>query len=214
VMMPDLNTYYGPILNKLLRDLPASRICLTDLCKASFVQMGKLSKNGDRLDAGDDGVVRRNWEAWTKFLGCDQEGNTAEPSPANWLWRRMQQCRHIIALGTIAEYGVIKMFKRMAVSPVISTRNEGAIHLDESLAPGAAWNYCYADPTRKLSHWLRTKDWWVLSDDATGQTWNLLPVYHPARHLNYDPGYGRSRTLVREMLATDANGSIAAISGG
>lgn len=214
VMKPDVNTYYGPILNKLLRDLPASRICLTDLCKASFVQMGKLNKSGDRLDTGDDSVVRRNWEAWTKFLVCGQEGNTVEPSPANWLWRRMQQCRQIIALGTIAEYGVIKMFKRMAGSPTIGTRNDGTIHLHKSLAPEAAWKYRYADSTRKLSHWLRTKDWWVLSDEATGHMWNLLPVYHPARHLNFDPDYGRSRQLVQVMIATDVNGSNAAIPGG
>lgn len=177
VMAPDKSTYYGPILDRLLGDagVPASRACLTDLCKASFVRRGPNTGEGDRGDEGNDGIIKNNWSAWTQFLTCNRPGHNS-PLPYQWLWRRMQQCRHIFALGTIAEYGVIKMFKRMAESPGIATRNGGRIHLDQSLNPDARWEYCYADSTRKLSRWLDTKDWWNLAEGATGKKWNLLPV--------------------------------------
>lgn len=208
VMAPDTNTYYGPILDRLLGDagVPASRACLTDLCKASFVRRGSNTGEGDRGDEGNDGIIKdkKNWPLWAQFLTCNRAGDTA-PLPYQWLWRRMQQCRHIVALGTIAEYGVIKLFKQMAESPGIGTRNGGRIHLDQSLDPDARWKYCYADSTRKLSRWLDTKDWWNLTEGATGKKWNLLPVYHPAARPPYaDPGYARTRPVLIEMIATGA----------
>jgi hypothetical protein len=204
VMQPDRATYYGPILDRLLGDagVPASRACLTDLCKASFVRRGSNTGTGDRGDEGNDGVIKdkKNWPLWTEFLTCKRAGD-ATPLPYQWLWRRMQQCRHIVALGTIAEYGVIKMFKRMAESPAIGTRNGGRIYLDQSLDPDARWKYCYADSTRKLSHWLETKDWWNLTEGATGKKWNLLPVYPPsARPPHADPGCARTRQVLTELL--------------
>ncbi len=107
VMQPDRATYYGPILKSLLGDagIPASSVCLTDLCKASFVQMGKVNGNGTRLDVGHDGIVQKNWKLWTQFLTCKAAEHDA-PLACQWIWKRMQQCRHIVALGTIAEYGV------------------------------------------------------------------------------------------------------------
>ncbi|MCU0772418.1 MAG: hypothetical protein MUE94_11725 [Verrucomicrobia bacterium] len=206
VMAPDKSTYYGPILDRLLGDagVPASRACLTDLCKASFVQHGSNTGTGHRGDEGNDGVIKKTWSAWAQFLTCKRAGDDT-PLPYEWIWRRMQQCRHIIALGTIAEYGVIKMFKRMAELPAIGTRNGGRIHLDQSLDPDARWKYCYADSTRKLSRWLDTKDWWILGDGATGKKWNLLPVYHPASRPPYaDPGYARTRPVLGEMIASGA----------
>jgi hypothetical protein len=207
-MAPDKSTYYGPILDRLLGDagVPASRACLTDLCKASFVRRGSNTGEGDRGDEGNDGIIKdkKNWPLWTEFLTCKRAGD-ASPLPYQWLWGRMQQCRQIIALGTIAEYGVLKMFKRMAESPAIGTRNGGRIYLDQSLEPDARWKYCYADSTRKLSHWLDTKDWWNLTEVATGKKWNLLPVYHPAaRPPHADPGYERTRPVLGEMIATGA----------
>lgn len=209
VMAPDTSTYYGLILDRLLGDagVPASRACLTDLCKASFVRRGSNTGTGDRGDEGNDGVIKKTWSAWAQFLTCKRDGDTA-PLPYEWLWRRMQQCRHIIALGTIAEYGVIKMFKRMAESPGIATRNGGRIFLHQSLDPDAQWIYDYADSTRKLSRWLDTKDWWNLTEVATGKKWNLLPVYHPAARPPYtDPGYARTRPVFSEMIAVKYHGA-------
>lgn len=208
VMAPDTSTYYGPILKRLLSNagVLTSRVCLTDLCKASFVRRGPNTGEGDRGDEGNDGIIKdkKNWPLWTEFLTCKRAGD-AMPLPYQWLWRRIQQCRHIIALGTIAEYGVIKMFKRMAESPAIGTRNGGRIQIDQSLDPNERWKYCYADPTRKLSHWLETKDWWILKDGKTGHKWTFLPVYHPAARPPYaDPGYARTRPVFTEMLAAGA----------
>lgn len=207
VVAPDQSSYYGPILDRLLCDagVPASRACLTDLCKASFVRRGSNTGEGDRGDDGNDGIIKNNWSAWTQFLTCKRSGDTM-PLPYQWLWQRMQQCCHIVALGTIAEYGVLKMFKRMAESPAISTRNRWATYPAASLAANADWEYSYADPTRTLLHWLRTNDWWVLSDESTGHVWSLLPVYHPARHARYDPGYRRTRPVFAEMMAAQTGG--------
>ena len=177
VMTPDTSSYYGPILNRLLGDagVPPSRACLTDLCKASFVRQGPGNGAGNRGDDGNDGVIKKNWSAWTQFLTGKRAGD-ATPLPYQWLWRRMQQCRHMVALGTIAEYGVLKIFKQMAESPAIGTRNGGNIHLHQSLDPDAQWKYCYADATRKLSDWLDTQDWWVLCNDTTGHLESVAGV--------------------------------------
>jgi hypothetical protein len=207
-MALDTSTYYGPILDNLLgtAGFPASRVCLTDLCKAGFVRRGPNTEAGDRGDEGNDGIIKQkpNWPLWTRFLTCKRAGDGA-PSPYQWIWWRMQQCRQIVALGTIAEYGVLKIFQRMAASPSIGTRNGGEIRLEQSLSPEARWKYRYADSTRKLSHWLDTKDWWILSDGGAGMEWSLLPVYHPAARLPHaDPGYARTGPLFGEMIVANS----------
>lgn len=202
VMSPDAATYYGLVFKCLLGNsgIQTSRACLSDLCKASFVRRGYGNNPGMRGDVGSDGIIIENWTTWMSFLTCRFPG-AGGPLPFQWLWRRMQQCRHIIALGTIAEYGVIKIFKAMAESPTIVTRNGGRIELHKSLKPDGQWIYDYADSTRKLSHWLDTKNWWVLSDDTTCQKWNLLPVYHPAARPPYaDFGYARTGVVIEEMV--------------
>lgn len=208
VINPDRSSYYGPILISLLQKsgVPSEQVCLTDLCKASFVQRGKSDGKETRLDVGHDGILRKNWISWTRFLGCGLDDVKLKALPIDWIWRRMQQCRHIVALGTIAEYGVLKVFHRMSSSPQLGTRNGCHVSLDQSITRDDHWKYCYADSSKKLSHWLSKKNWWILSDRITKRSWNLLPVYHPSsRPPNADPGYDRTRVVLSEMIKEDSN---------
>jgi hypothetical protein len=207
IMAPDTSTYYGPILD-LLMGKDGSRVCLTDLCKASFVRRGSGSGVSNRGDEGNDGIIKqtKNWPVWTQLLTCGR-GEKGTPSPYRWIWQRMQQCRHIIALGTIAEYGVMKIFQHMAALPRVTTRKGVEIHLNRSLTSNASWRYCYTDSSRQLSHWVAAHDWWILTDAVTGTAWNMLPVYHPAaRPPHSDPGYGGSAAILQEMLAYSGAG--------
>lgn len=202
IMTPDRCVYYGPILNCLIQNAGVSRdrVCLTDLCKASFVMKGETHNDGTRLDVGNDGIVRKHWELWVKFLECGANRNNGVPLPYKWIWERMKQCRHIVALGTIAEYGVIKVFRQMSESAQVTTRNGGGNRLNRSSNRDALWKYCYADSSRKLSHWLDTNNWWILSDGAIDKRWNLLPVYHPAaRPPHADLEYARSAPVLKQM---------------
>lgn len=211
VMAPDQSTYYGPILNSLLGTVgvPAARVCLTDLCKASFVRRGSNADGHVRGDEGNDGIIKdnRNWPLWTKCLTCKPTLEST-PLPYQWIWKRMQQCRHIVALGTVAEYGVLKIFREIAKLPTISTRNSGRIHLNISLTPKAPWKYCYADSKRAMSHWLDNDDWWILSDGHTGRYWHLLPAYHPAaRPPHADRAYKRTRPVFSKMIEMNPGAS-------
>src|SRR5689334_13812631 len=111
--------YYQPTLRDLLRPAGCDpdSCCLTDLCKASFVERGTGLDGGNRGDKGDDSVVRKYWKQWIVYVSglADAEGDA--PLSYQWLWRRMQQCRVVVALGTIAEYGVLKVLLRMAAEP-------------------------------------------------------------------------------------------------
>jgi len=176
--------YYQPILRDLLAGsgIALESCCLTDLCKASFVQRGGGPDGGNRCDKGSDKIVQIFWQQWIPHVVGVYGDERSVPLPYQWLWQRMQRCRLIVALGTIAEYGVLKVFMRMATAPRVWSWHDQTIVPDHptTTAKTQDWEYAYACSNRKLSHWLRAEDWWVLSDDGARPHWFLLPVYHPA----------------------------------
>jgi hypothetical protein len=176
--------YYQTILRDLLppAGCDLDSCCITDVCKASFVQRGEGSDGGNRGDKGNDKIVQTFWSQWILYvIGVDGDERNF-PLPNAWLWQRMQRCHLIVALGTIAEYGVLKVFMRMATTPKVWSWHDNAIVPNHTTmtAQTQDWEYAYACSNRKLSHWLRAEDWWVLSDDGARQRWFLLPVHHPA----------------------------------
>ena len=198
--------YYQPILRDLL---PAAGCdpdccCLTDLCKASFVQRGNGPDKGNRGDKGDDSVVRKHWPQWIPYVAGLADGECDTPLPYQWLWQRMQQCRVVVALGTIAEYGILKIFQRMAREPRTWSWKDCTIMPDHPTmtADVSDWEYGYACSRRKLGDWLNNEDWWVLRDSGREPRWFLLPVYHPAFAIGRgnDRRYLKTSPSVRRMM--------------
>jgi hypothetical protein len=101
VVDPD-EDYYQPILRDLLppAGCDSDACCLTDLCKASFLECGSGPDNGSRGDRGNDRVLQTFWPQWIPYLTGVAGGQGDGRLPYQWLWQRMQQCRVIIALGT------------------------------------------------------------------------------------------------------------------
>lgn len=198
--------YYQPILRDLLPSAGCepNRCCITDLCKASFVQRGRSTESGNRGDEGSDSVVKNNWQQWVPYVVGSAEGASDPPLPYQWLWSRMQQCRVIIALGTIAEYGVLKIFHRMASAPKAwSWKNNNVVPDHPTMTRRVSdWEYCYASRQRQLGDWLSGEDWWVLGDPESTPRWFLLPVYHPAYAIGRgkDAGYRETVPRVRRMV--------------
>ena len=197
--------YYQPILRDLLPpagcDLDCC--CLTDLCKASFVRRGNGPDTGNRGDKGKDSVLEDYWPQWTPYVLGVPDGGSDTPPPYKWLWHRMQQCRVIVALGKIAEYGVLKTFQRMAAAPKAWSWRDINVSPDHPTmtAKVSDWEYGYAS-SRRLKHWVENEDWWVLSDSGTEPRRFLLPVYHPSGAFSYklDIGYRNTVPRVRRMI--------------
>lgn len=198
--------YYQPILRDLLAAAGCypDRCCITDLCKASFVQRGRRPESGNRGDEGSDSVVRNNWQQWVPYIAGLAEGASAPPLPYQWLWSRMQQCRVIIALGTIAEYGVLKIFHRMASAPKVWSWKNNNVAPDHPTMTRQVpdWEYGYASRQRKLGDWLSDEDWWVVGDPESTPRWFLLPVHHPASAIGRgnDAKYRKTIPRLRRMM--------------
>jgi hypothetical protein len=209
VVDPD-EKYYMPILRDLLAgagcDLDAC--CLTDLCKASFVLRGTGTGTENRGDKGSDPVVEDYWDKWVPYVTSmfGAEGDT--PLSYQWLWQRMQRCHVIIALGTIAEYGVMKVLLRMAKAPKAwSWKKSGVVPDHPTMTAGVSdWEYGYACSERKMRDWLSSEDWWVLSNSGGQPRWLLLPIYHPAYAIvgGHDCRYLNAVPRVRRMIQDSA----------
>lgn len=203
--------YYQPILRDLLvgSGIALENCCLTDLCKASFVQRGGGLDGGNRADKGSDKTVQTFWSQWIPYVIGVDHGERNVPLPYQWLWQRMQQCRVIVALGTIAEYGVLRIFQRMgAESKAWSWKEVNATPDHPTLsAKSPAWEYGYACSGRRLGSWADNEDWWVLSDVGARPRWFMLPVYHPTGAFVYkhDVGYARTLPRLRRMIQEAAS---------
>lgn len=198
--------YYQPILRDLLEGAGCEPdcCCITDLCKASFIQRGGGPDNGNRGDIGSDTVVKDHWAKWVPYVTVLADGGSDVPLPYQWLWQRMQQCHFIIALGTIAEYGVLKIFQHMAAASTSwSWRDESVVPDHPTMNAGITnWEYGNACSRRTMGSWLKNEDWWVLGDSANQSRWRMLPVYHPAYAIvrEGDIGYRMTAPRIRQML--------------
>jgi hypothetical protein len=176
--------YYGPIQN-LCSDLgSASRLCLMDLCRASFVKRGRGVPN--RGDRSDSSIAKEDTESFERYV--------ESPQAREWLWRRFAsgQAKCVLALGTIAEHGLLRLFaaRGMTITPFF----------DSSPSEQGAWVNAYA--SRKLSYWLKNKTWLTIRGQVDGidRVWYVLPVYHPAAHENYDRDYKKTKPVLKQML--------------
>jgi len=183
--------YYGPVAD-LLVEAPQGSFVVLDLCRASFVRRG--SAEHTRTDESGDAVVREGATSFERYV--------ESAVPSLWLWQRLTHGRgmRIVALGQIAEHGLLRLFVRRGMK----VHRHGASS-DAGWRPGpgtgGAWISRYADPTQKLESWVERTCWWEVSGSVQGESrrWQILPVLHPSRRQR-DPQYERSRAVLRDML--------------
>jgi hypothetical protein len=184
------SSYYGPIerLVRLTNDgTDASRIALIDLCRASFVRRDVDGPR--RRDKSGDRVVLDAPAVFHPYV----EHNDVQ----QWTWARLTkgQAKRIVALGTIAEHGLLRLFARFGCR-IRHSSKETFCQLHDR--PEGDWVTRYAQPGYSLGRWLSDEAWWEVSHGPSGRRWTVLPVTHPARSQG-DPGYKRVAALLRQM---------------
>ncbi len=182
--------YYTPIQNLCSSLGSASRLSLVDLCRVSLVERGTGSEK--RAD-NSNGIAVKAPAVFEQYAESQQA--------AEWLWRRFieGQARCVLALGTTAEHGLLRLFSHRGMT---ITQDEEP-YLVPPIARGA-WVNEYADPSRKLSYWLNRETWWTVRGQVNDveRVWHILPVYHPARHRNFDANYERTKNVLKLMQAS------------
>ena len=192
VVAPD-SSYYGPI-QALASSKTAARIALFDVCRASFVKRG--SGTAQRNDTSGDSVALEAPEVFEQYA----ENKTQ----ADWTWRRIteSQANRIVALGYIAEHGLLRLFARHGMQIQVSNGSAPPLRINAFPDGSGRWVKVYADhPSRPVGSWLKLRCWWTISGEVEGvhRAWHLLPAFHPARHQKPDPEYRQTKVLLAAM---------------
>jgi uracil-DNA glycosylase len=118
---------------------------------------------------------------------------------ASWTWRRIAESRaeRIIALGHIAEHGLLRLLSRHGARISFNGRQWYQDGQSEDLSTGE-WVDRYADEQKTLGYWLTPGRWWTVF--TQGRNLRLLPVYHPARVEKYDRGYTQTGDALAAWL--------------
>ena len=181
--------YYEPIA-ELAMDVGSSQnLALLDLCRASFVHLD------DAYSAScTERTLLNNWELFARHVVANDD----------WTWRRLliSRTRRIVALGALAERGLLAFFHRRGAT--IHRSDTGSVWKPPRKEAG------WVRPTsgqRKLDSWVdpeHGESWWVIrANDPNGRAreWRLLPVRHPSwRNAGIDSGYIYARRTLRTML--------------
>ena len=181
-------SYYGP-LRKLLQGagLSPREAVLLDLVRGSFVALASHEGGDSAIQADPDVFCALMQAGWA------------------WTWRRMCESRacDVVVLGQRAERGFLTMLAREGVSVRVARTGERLVPNDDILSNASA---------RGVTAWLRDGTWWegVGRVDGHERRWRVLPVVHPARANQHDPGYHKSARLLREMLGGAAPSAAAA----
>jgi hypothetical protein len=97
---------------------------------------------------GGDGIVRRHCKLFEQYV--------EHPQNQSWLWDRLTdtEANRIVALGTIAEHGLLRLFARRG----LEVRIQG-VQPNLSACPGGSWVKRYAAQARTLSWWTQSGAW-------------------------------------------------------
>jgi hypothetical protein len=182
--------YYGPIADLCSQFVSPDSISTFDLCRVSLVQ--RAPGGLGRRDSSSSGDLRKRADVYSRY-------SETEPA-ASWLWRRIieSEASVILALGSIPEHGLLRLFARHGCSV-----RDANVHWRPKETP--RWAMRYADPQRKLGYWLDSTRWWTIEGTVAGvvRSWHLVPVFHPAAR-TMDPGYARTRHLLNRVIANVA----------
>jgi len=192
VVAPDY-TYYGKLATMFAGYAHPSALILFDLCRASFYWRGTRpvpgTDPGDYYDRGGDKVACANPAAFRSYAECDEADG--------WNWRRVEECRgdRIVALGMLAEHGLLRLFQRHGATAIHRRRHADSrwrFRQDEDWPKNRP-----AHTGFRISDWLGRDDWWVIHQRE--RTWRLLPVPHPAYVFSPAAEYGPVRRTLELM---------------
>lgn len=192
VVAPD-SSYYGKIESLMQAvQIKSSQIVLSDLCPCSIVK--RQIKKGQRKDDSKQPSKER------AKIFCEYVEN---PQVQKWTADRIlkSKSRHIIALGHIAEHGLLRLFSRMDAK---FFNGNQPFNLQTNIAPPWKWVDQYADhPNRKLKFWIANNTWWTIRKGE--RDWRLLPIYHPASvdRKDHDPSYDNTIFVLKNFLSND-----------
>lgn len=175
--------YYAKVARlagDVMRD--ASHLVLFDLCRVALVECGS------RRDAQGDNVVRKAVHLFCRYV--------ESPVPRSWLWRRFieSDASTIIALGTVAEHGLLRLF----------AAHLRDVRIVDSLNPLIAftrskddrWPADYADTRRTIKARASQSPvpYWQVTgatESGTRRQWRVAVVPHPTGAREPRPEYSR-----------------------
>jgi len=179
--------YYGPI-EQLCASLPdASRIALFDLCRASYVK--RTFVNGRETHKSDAKTVEERPEIFARYMEAE--------TPEAWLWRRLAggNAVRVLALGTVAEHGLLRLFQRRGMAVYLGGLGPFTFSDADLLDTSGSWLKVHAyarlrcgtkraeeilKDKANLAYWIRNRAWWSIRRPGGGkEIWRLLPIYHP-----------------------------------
>lgn len=173
--------YYTKVAEIASIVVPSCRLlALVDLCRVAFVRRDALR------DIGGDKIANSAPELFSAFV----ESRAA----TEWLWRRLEESEAsaLIALGTVAEHGVLRLFARHLRKVSIRDSQEPTIRFsakDDELR----WPSRYAHNRRKLRHRMQAivPPFWEIDGDVRGKrrTWRIAVVPHPTGAWAQSSGY-------------------------
>ncbi len=185
VVAPD-QAYYGPIAQLLSSaSILGNEVLFTDLCPNSLVM--RQNGNGHRRDCSKQPCKDRA-PVFCKYA--------EHPEVMDWQWQRLQSnpTGVIIALGHLAEHGILRLFLRNKATITCGDR----IFQDVCGTSPHSWVDSYAHRECRLSFWLEERTWWTI--EAGQKEFFLLPVYHPSGFSNYDPSYSGTIDVLKELI--------------
>lgn len=167
--------YYEPVKCLIHDIVNPEKISLFDLCRVSFVKRGNVWSDGIRKDKSGDGIVLEAAKIFDKYI--------SNPKATDWIWRRIinSRSKFIIALGTIAEHGLLRLFKSKLHEMELRV-NHSSNKYELKSHNGGKWVKHYAKPGFSINYWISNQSWWIISGKIKEYTysWRLLPVYHPS----------------------------------
>jgi hypothetical protein len=193
VIHPD-TSYYSQI-ERLLGGIGENsflprKYCLTDLCKGSFVERTEVdvdphpnephyfSYETARRDRFEDQIFTSGQSIYHSYVSQERS--------MRWLWKRLQhgKVKAILALGRIAEHGVLKLMADHGCTSETTLRDNFAGGPLTEANPNAPWVSHYAHNDWRLGNWEERDDsYWKIT--KRNREWRMLPIYHPSRHQTY-----------------------------
>jgi hypothetical protein len=210
-VVQDYTSYYVPVSQLLDGVVDLTHLALFDLCRASFVKRG-----GDGNRRKDSWSARKTicvapalFSDYTEWW-ADPEGEDVGPGAWTWLRIRQSSASSVVALGQIAEHGVLRAFQRNLKNPKIVLRCDPEVSPQINLN-SSSWSNSYAHEWYKMQHWVpfpgdqtvdpnpNEVDWWCVTGivDDRERAWKVLPIYHPSQ--NQDTDYVQSRKRLKIM---------------